>query len=272
MNTIFYESIHGMDADYFKVKGEKNFSYPLHLHRCFEVILVLEGQMQITVEEKAYSANENDVILIKPHQIHALQATSACRHVLCIFSPELIGSAADLFQKRKMRTQCVPLREALCKQLFLAAADGDSIYKRKSFLYAICELFREQLEGDAEQGERKDFPLLRRVFSFIEQHYEGDCSLKALATHLNYSYPYLSKMFTEHVGMTYSDYVTQFRMSKACYLLQNTSEPMIEIAYRCGCASVRSFNRNFVEIVGKTPSAYRHAFTGAIQSERNTKS
>lgn len=43
MNSAFYELKHEISADYFTVERNSNFSFPLHMHRCYEIILLIEG-------------------------------------------------------------------------------------------------------------------------------------------------------------------------------------------------------------------------------------
>ena len=50
MNNAFYELKHEIGADYFTVERNHDFSFPLHMHRCFEIILLLEGSMTVTIE------------------------------------------------------------------------------------------------------------------------------------------------------------------------------------------------------------------------------
>lgn len=35
MNSAFYELKHEISADYFTVERNSNFSFPLHMHRCY---------------------------------------------------------------------------------------------------------------------------------------------------------------------------------------------------------------------------------------------
>lgn len=58
--------------------------------------------------------------------------------------------------------------------------------------------------------------------SFIENNYNKNCTLANLAKYTGYDYAYLSRYFRKAVGISYNDYVNQYRISKACYLLQNS--------------------------------------------------
>ena len=59
---MFYELKHSLAADYCKVESGCDFSFPAHMHHCFEWITVTEGKMRVTVGEREYllSAGESD--------------------------------------------------------------------------------------------------------------------------------------------------------------------------------------------------------------------
>ena len=66
---------------------------------------------------------------------------------------------------------------------------------------------------------------------------------------------YLSRIFNEGLGESFSDYVRDRRMAEAMRLL--TDGPDTPIAEHCGFASHSSFHRAFVRFTGMKPGDYR---------------
>ena len=58
---MFYQFNHLGSPDYLKVEYGENFSFPLHLHHCFEFVAVLSGEMQITVDKNEYILKEKHI-------------------------------------------------------------------------------------------------------------------------------------------------------------------------------------------------------------------
>lgn len=58
-------------------------------------------------------------------------------------------------------------------------------------------------------------------------------------------------------GMTFSQFVTQYRLHTACQLLKPSQKQVSEIAYRVGVNDVPHFVRVFTKAVGMSPSKYR---------------
>ncbi|MGN1444809.1 MAG: helix-turn-helix transcriptional regulator, partial [Eubacteriales bacterium] len=111
--------------------------------------------------------------------------------------------------------------------------------------------------------------LFDRVFPYIEQHYTNKCSLMDVARELKYDYTYLSRVFSDFLGIPFHKYVISLRISDACYFLKNTQDTILEISQECGFTSLRSFNRNFSQFMNMTPSAYRTA-QQSLPLERRT--
>ena len=250
---MFYQFNHLGSPDYLKIEKDKNFSFQRHLHQCFEIIVILDGEMKITVDEKDFVLHQNEALLIFPNQIHSLESTSS-EHVLCIFSPRLVQAyASKVVDKIPRDNKFIP-DKYLVNALERLEIDASSVEK-KGVLYSLCA----QFDKIAVYHEKKtdSEKLLHKIFSFVEETFDGDCSLSALSKILGYDYSYLSRYFKKNIGMSFNSYVNHYRLSHACYLLENTNSPIIQCAYDSGFTSLRSFNRSFKEYLDLTPTQYR---------------
>lgn len=264
MKNVFYETGHGIGADQFMIERNTDYSYPLHLHRCFEIIYLHEGEMNVTLDDDVFTLHCGEMIIIKPHQIHGLHTPVHSRHTLCIFSPELIGGAAELFNSKEIDPPVAADTDGFFGRIFSEASENDTIYRIKGFLYYLCDAFAENVKDGNEAAKTdKDLHILHCILTYIEENYAGECSLGSIARRLNYSYTYLSRIFSDSVGIAFCPYVTQLRVSKACSMLQNGGANIMSISYGCGFPSIRSFNRSFARYTGKTPSAYKKEYEKA---------
>lgn len=251
---MFYEFKHPVTADYFRLEQGSGFSFPAHLHHCFEFLYVPEGEMAVTLDDRLYTVHAGEGMLFFPNQIHAMSTPMYSRHVLCLFAPDLVSAYTKSVVGRVPENSLFLPPPYLIAQLDLLETQPNR-FSIKGFLYALCGSFDAGAHyHPATEGEGV---LLRKIFLFIEQNYTGDCSLSALAAHLGYDYAYLSRYFHKSVGMSYNEYLNQYRVSRVCYLLQNTEKTILEIAGECGFNSLRSLNRNFRAQLGVPPHEYR---------------
>lgn len=253
---MFYELKHPLDADYFKIETEENMSFPQHIHHCFEVMVLLAGEMRVQIDNAEYTLRPGQGVLVFPNQIHSLKTLRGSRHVLCIFSPKLVNTFYN--EKKGQLPECneftpEPFYAAQLQRL----THKDSLSRIKGVLYSLCSDFDAGAAYRSAGDGGKQDQLLNKIFAYIDLHYREECTLRQLAGEIAYDYAYLSKFFKRTVGMSYNEYLNQYRISEGCRLLRTTTRSVLEISMECGYRTLRSFNRNFKDQMGCTPASYR---------------
>lgn len=250
---MFYQNKHFGTAEYFIKEYGENFSFPVHLHNSFEFITIISGEMTVRIDDDSYTLKSGESLLVLPNQLHSLQSGRS-KHMLCIFSPELVKAYYSKIRKK------LPVKNVILTDGFLVKSldnllPDSSMLEKKGVLYSLCAQFDKKTKYADKIKVYDD--LLYKIFSFVEQNCTTECSLIKLSAETGYSYSYLSRCFKKSTGISFNAYVNQCRISNSCYLLYNTNYSVLQCALDSGYKSLRSFNRNFVEIVGVTPSEYR---------------
>lgn len=101
---------------------------------------------------------------------------------------------------------------------------------------------------------------VRRVQDWIRDTGAADGSLEALAAKAGLERRTFLRRFRKATGMTTSEYVQRFRVSKACELLQFSHQSVDEIAWKSGYEDGNAFRKIFHRYVGLTPGDYRKRF------------
>jgi YesN/AraC family two-component response regulator len=96
------------------------------------------------------------------------------------------------------------------------------------------------------------------ILNFIDLNFVSDLTRDSVATTFGLSPAYISQLFHNIAGMTFSDYLCSCRINYAKQLLLNTRHPIKQIAVLCGYKDEVYFVRRFREIVGIPPGAYRN--------------
>ena len=259
MSMVFYEIEHGVGTDHFLFERNTDHSFPLHMHRCYEMVLMLEGEMKIQLDEREYILQAGDLILIKPNRLHRYETEtgkgSTC--LLCVFSGDLIAAIHDALSKHRLRSAVIRQVPALYREVFETMGRAEDLPTVKGSLYLLCALFYRLTDQTAEEESVGDAALLHKVFTYVENHIADSCNLSDLARELKYNESYLSRIFAKHVRTPYSEFVRAIRIDHACYLLRNTDESVYKISVKCGYTTQSSFNRSFKQITGVTPNQYR---------------
>lgn len=259
MNMVFYEIEHGIGSNHFLFERNTNHAFPLHMHRCYEMVLMLDGEMNMQIDHTKYSLKTGDLILVKPYRIHSYE-TDAGKNgtcLLCVFSDDLIAAVSGPISKYKLSSILLHDIPSLYRDMFIQMQEKNDIASIKGFLYALCSLFYLRIDYTEEDTFSGSSQLLRDIFVYIENNIGNSCSLHDLAKEIRYNESYLSRMFLKNVGITYTEYVRNIKMDHACYLLRNTNDSIFSIASKCGYTTHSSFNRCFKQLIGMTPQEYR---------------
>ena len=78
-----------------------------------------------------------------------------------------------------------------------------------------------------------------------------------LAAELEMTESRFSRFFRRSTGNTFTDFVNQIRITRACQLLMESDRQVAHICYEVGFNNIANFNRRFLDIKGMTPSEFR---------------
>lgn len=112
-----------------------------------------------------------------------------------------------------------------------------------------------------ESRELNPKGLVPVLLQHIHEHYQGGISLQQFALEHHVSLGYLSRIFKSQTGVTFSDYITGYRIRKAKELLVGGIERLQDVSQLVGYEDTKHFSTLFKKIVGETPMMYakKHA-------------
>ncbi|MBW4846900.1 MAG: helix-turn-helix domain-containing protein [Lachnospiraceae bacterium] len=102
---------------------------------------------------------------------------------------------------------------------------------------------------------------IQAVIHFIQEHYCENLSTADLSQRFGLSANYISNLLKASLGIRYSEFVTQLRLSHARELLISTEQSIKDITSACGYYSQSHFTKLFIEHEGCTPVEYRKKHT-----------
>ncbi|GGH47645.1 hypothetical protein GCM10008014_11090 [Paenibacillus silvae] len=106
--------------------------------------------------------------------------------------------------------------------------------------------------------EVKLSPLVRRARQLIQEEYaERELTLESLASRLQVSAVYLSRVLKKELNDSFVTLVTRARIRKAAQLLDSTALPIHTIAERVGYDTQHYFSTAFKKTMGISPAQYR---------------
>lgn len=103
--------------------------------------------------------------------------------------------------------------------------------------------------------------IIQEAKKYIQNHYQEDITLTALASQVFISPKYLSDLFKKETGDNYTSYLVSVRMEHAKRLLGQLNYKIYEIAEMVGYQNPKHFIKAFKKEVGMTPGEYRNRGT-----------
>ena len=131
----------------------------------------------------------------------------------------------------------------------------------------LCEMFRllpviftssdHTFAGKPMRIER-DVRRMQQISAYLMAHYVHTISLDEIAAEVGMNRSAFCSYFKRCKGMTFSEFVTRYRLNTACELLVHSQMQVSEICYAVGFNDVPHFNRIFRKMKHMSPREYRN--------------
>jgi two-component system response regulator YesN len=136
-------------------------------------------------------------------------------------------------------------------QTVLDAENYDEL--RKWFLQKITESARS-ISGKADEKANR---IILRAKAYIDRNFNCELTLEDVSREVHISPYYFSKLFKEHTGTNFINYLTARRIETAKQLLRDGRLNIKSICTEVGFNDPNYFSRLFKRFTGLTPTEYR---------------
>lgn len=193
---------------------------------------------------------------------NCLQIRIASRFIQSVAREALEMNPEDLELLSEFRTRD-PQIEAIAMLLFAELNQenlGGRLYIDSLANVLAVHLLRQytapKLRLAISEGGLPERQLLQ-VLEYIHEHLNQEIKLADLAQLLGISQFHFSHLFKQSIGTPPYQYLIQQRVERAKQLLKQTNCSIIDIAFECGFNSHSHLSKQFRQLTGTTPRAYR---------------
>lgn len=260
-----------------------------HWHPEMEINYIHKGSARFHIDYDYFNSQEGDIILIRPNGMHSIHPLDNQEHITDTirFHLDMIGqSAVDQVSLHYLQ----PLQTSTYKFVQRIQPDMKGYDELKTCLFTIFELSQQKsrhfelllkaklnefmyhlyfnryvLRKNTDDMYRKN-EKIRELIDFINANYHEDLSIDYLSQFMGYSKTHFMSVFKQQTGSSCTDYIIQVRLNRACDLLINTTNPILEISTGVGFNNLSNFNRQFKRYNDMTPRQYRKKFSNRKES------
>lgn len=249
-------------------------AYNYNWHDAMELLIVLKGEIEVSINGENYILAEDDLIIINSNVGHATLAREpnsiamvihlnpiyfSCYyndyHLLnftCISNPKT-RNHDSFMQIRKLASEMI--------EVIGGNKPSERIYFESLLQQLTVTLVTHfppiEITSMEMTSNKKKTAVVQKIIQYVEKNYRNKMSLEELSKVSGYHKSYISQMIKQYLGINYYEYLTRIRLREATYDLVDLEKKISDIALNHGFSDVKSFNTAFKSSFGKTPSDYR---------------
>lgn len=240
-----------------------------HSHTSCELMYVLEGELELTVNDISHHIYPNTLVLIKSRQHHKVRTISAGeyhRYIAMInpwelrkqlVRPDLFAMLTDISKEG-----IAIIREAYLKPCFERMTEifenGANIYTELSAALDIISVIYDHVNPNEKKSEESTGKMLtERVRDYIERNCADGIKIADIARDNFISVGYLTHVFKAETGMSPRDYLSHIRCTRAYELIRHTGMQFSAISAATGFSCANDMSRKIREYYGLTPTQIR---------------
>lgn len=251
-----------------------------HHHDYFHMLYVEKGRAEHTHERNTMVLLPGEAFLVPPGFTHSCSFAEPGTSAWSLaFSPELFHSGfsqSNIYRFLSGLSRAAVTGDEVRLKVTLSESQQESLTRLMQCLLA------EQARG--ENGDFSAAPSLiaaslyilaqawgplsneksdsaaEKCRKYIDAHYTEDLTIAALCKKFAVSRSLLCSSFRTHTGEPLKQYLLKKRIMAAETMIRRKPDmSLAEVSAAAGFSDPSSFYRNFIHIVGVSPSGYRHA-------------
>jgi two-component system, response regulator YesN len=203
--------------------------------------------------EKLRNANRSEIDDILSEYIHSIGQTAAQSKLMINYIfVDIVLSASRIVR------DCGGEPQEIIPSAFQPNGQSAVAATLEEAMAMARELLRTALAFRDEQGSVRYGVVIRKAKAFIDEHFSNpDLTLRDVAGHVALSNNHFCTVFSQETGVTFTEYLTSVRLTKARELLRDQQMRTSDVAFAVGYNDPHYFSYLFKKNTGLSPRDYR---------------
>lgn len=246
---------------------------PKHWHSHLEIIYILEGKLEVEINNTIHLIEENQLVVISPKDIHLTAHKESNKGILLQIPYTFLED--NITDIHNIRFECHPYIQNSENIPFIDEIKGllkafSDIYDNKSLgyklkinslifdlLYILVNKFSIILPKIAVQKTVRYLDRLDLITQYVDKHYMECLSLDSISAQVGLNPEYFSRFFKKYMGITFVKYLNSVRLEHFYTELNNTDSSISDLIENNGFTNYKMFMKLFKDTYGLTPSEIR---------------
>ncbi|MCF0130122.1 MAG: helix-turn-helix transcriptional regulator [Pseudobutyrivibrio sp.] len=251
----------------FAFEGEAgNYNRDKHWHNSIEIFAVWDGQLEFEISDKRRTLRAGEFVIVNTNEVHAISAVEANKTVVVQIPIDQFKdfmtqdnfiwfSHGDRDTDHRVFVLLHEMKLKYDSNEDAAVLQVMSMYYE--LLYLLVANYRKHDIDETLLTNTKQLKKLRKITSYIKQHYAEELSLSSVAEEFGYAPTYLSRMFQKYAGINFKDYLASVRLERAVDELERTNGHIVDVALNNGFPNAKAFTATYKRRFGRNPSEKR---------------
>jgi len=238
-------------------------NYEPHWHDYFEIEILTEGEIIHTLNGEIHSLTAGSAYLLTPTDFHTVSVKKEAKIWNISFSEEAISEkrfcellSAELQTHFTLDSDTVTRLIAIAELISAEAKREDSGCSRELLECLLTVLLRNGRSRIPQSTSLEQISGIRKAILYLELHFREAPSLARVADHSGFHPHYLSELFKQVTGQTYTARLNTLRVGYAKTMLSGGFS-VTETCYRSGFGSPSNFLTVFKKYTGISPAEYK---------------
>ena len=220
----------------------------------YDLTVVLKGVLYYVCDDSVIPVKAGNMIFLRPEEYRQrLDSEEPSDYISFNFDTDMDLSILPTEIKSAVSNEISQLIVA-CDGFFFSRPDRYS----ERIAYLLGAILLQIMDSITDSQIN---PLALRIKNMILQNYSSQITLQSIASEMNYSQSYCTKVFKKETGKAIVDYLIDIRMKFAMNKLVNTDFSLTRIAAESGYDDYNYFCRLFKKHTKYTPMQYRKIFS-----------
>ena len=249
--------------------------YSMHFHDSIEITLLAKGTCKQIINGTEYFVPTYSYFVMGRQDSHRFCEYSSDNLLYnLMIMPSLLPESVLKILEDMLTDKICTLPESVGKTVISLmdalirlqnSNDGYAPSIISSLLQNLVDIFLYHYKTHPTSKTILNENVLQSALFYINANYTNALTLNDIAQHSSCNPTYISEHFHKKMGITIKQYITVLRVKRAKKLLTSSNESIMTVCYESGFSSLASFNRNFLEQEGISPSSYRKSYNSKNQ-------